>query len=48
MQKSNKGVYDYIITSDERAVTAEHGTDDEVEEAEQEECTFTSFVRASR
>lgn len=46
MQEFNKGVYDYIIASDESAATAEHGTDDEAEETE--ECTFTLFIRAFR
>ena len=48
MQEFNRGVYEYIIASDESAATAEHGTDDEVEEAEQEECTFISFIRVFR
>ena len=46
MQEFNKGVYDYIIASDESASIAEHDTDDEVEEAEQEECAFSLFFRA--
>lgn len=45
MQEFNKGVYDYIIASDESASTAEHDTDDEVEEAELEECGFSPFFR---
>jgi ATP-dependent RNA helicase DDX56/DBP9 len=46
VQEFNKGVYDYIIASDESAATAEHDTDDEVEEAEQE-CAFSPFTRLS-
>ena len=45
MQEFNKGVYEYIIASDESAATAEHDTDDEVEEVEQEECAFSPLVR---
>lgn len=41
MQEFNKGVYEYIIASDESATTAEHDTDDELEEVEQEECSFS-------
>lgn len=44
MQEFNKGVYEYIIASDESAATAEHDTDNEVEEAEQEECTSSIFL----
>ena len=44
MQEFNKGVYDYIIASDESAATTEHVTDDEVEEAEQEDCAFYPFI----
>lgn len=43
MQEFNKGVYEYIIASDESAATAEHDTDDEAEEAEQE-CSFSPFI----
>lgn len=45
MQEFNKGVYDYIIASDESVFTGEHDADDEVEEVEQEECSFSLFVR---
>jgi hypothetical protein len=45
VQEFNKGVYDYIIASDESAATAEHDTDDEVEEVEQEECAFSPLIR---
>jgi len=45
VQEFNKGVYDYIIASDESAATAEHDTDDETEEAEQEECAFSQLIR---
>jgi ATP-dependent RNA helicase DDX56/DBP9 len=41
VQEFNKGVYDYIIASDESVVTAEYDVDDEVEEAEQPECSFS-------
>lgn len=44
VQEFNKGVYDYIIASDESAATSEHDTDDEVEEVEQEECAFFPLI----
>ena len=37
VQEFNKGVYEYIIASDESAATAERDTDNEVEEVEKEE-----------
>jgi len=40
VQEFNKGVYEYIIASDESAATAEHDTDNEAEEVEQEERAF--------
>ena len=40
VQEFNKGVYDYIIASDESAATTERDADNEVEDAEQEECAF--------
>ena len=40
VQEFNKGVYEYIIASDESAATAEHDTNNEAEEAEKEECAF--------
>ena len=45
VQEFNKGVYDYIIASDESAATAEHDIDDEGEESEKEECGFSPFIR---
>ena len=42
VQEFNKGVYDYIIASDESAVTGEHDTGDEIEEVDQEECLSLS------
>ena len=42
VQEFNKGVYDYIIASDESAAAAEHDTDNEAEEPEHEECAFYS------
>lgn len=39
MQEFNKGVYDYLIASDESTATSEHDTDDEAEEVEQEQCS---------
>ena len=44
VQEFNKGVYDYVIASDESATTAEHDTDDEVEEVEREECAFSLII----
>jgi ATP-dependent RNA helicase DDX56/DBP9 len=44
VQEFNKGVYDYIIASDESAATAEHDTEEEAEKAEQEECAFSPFL----
>lgn len=47
MQEFNKGVYDYIIASDEGATTSERDIDDEVEEAKQEECAYSPLIRLS-
>ena len=44
VQEFNKGVYDYIIASDESAATADHDVDGEVEEGEQEECACYPFI----
>ena len=41
MQEFNKGVYDYIIASDESAVTTEYDANNEVEETGQEDCAFS-------
>jgi len=46
VQEFNKGVYDYIIASDESAATGEHDTDNEAEEGEQEECAFFPLLPA--
>ena len=48
MQEFNKGVYDYIIASDESVATAEHDTDDEAEEIEQEQRSFSLVVHVFR
>lgn len=45
MQEFNRGVYDYLIASDESVVIAEHDADDQVQGAEQEECSFSLFAR---
>jgi ATP-dependent RNA helicase DDX56/DBP9 len=47
VQEFNKGVYDYIIASDESAATAEPDIGDEGEESEQEECAFSLSIRTS-
>jgi ATP-dependent RNA helicase DDX56/DBP9 len=51
VQEFNKGVYDYIIASDESAATGEHDSDDEEEEEEvAEECLFiylSDFIQLS-
>lgn len=38
MQEFNKGVYDYIIATDESGARGEQDTEDEAEEEEEEEC----------
>ena len=42
VQEFNKGVYDYIIASDESASTAEHDADGGTEGSEPEECGFSN------
>ena len=37
-------MYDYIIASDESAGPAEHDTDDEVDEPEEEDRAFFPFI----
>ena len=50
MQEFNKGVYDYIIASDENSGKVEQDSDDEHEEAEDaiddDDCKFTAACRA--
>ena len=50
VQEFNKGVYDYIIASDENSGKVEQDSDDEREEAEDadddDDCTSTAIGRA--
>ena len=50
VQEFNKGVYDYIIASDENSGKVEQDSDDEREEAEDadddDDCTSTAICRA--
>ena len=50
VQEFNKGVYDYIIASDENSGKVEQDSDDEHEEAEDavddDDCKFTAACRA--
>jgi hypothetical protein len=43
VQEFNKGVYDYIIATDESGARAEYDTEEEAEEEEEvvEECAFS-------
>ncbi|KAF9561218.1 DEAD-domain-containing protein [Agrocybe pediades] len=45
VQEFNKGVYDYIIATDESGAHTEYDTEDEEEEEEEEEEEFTSTQR---